>query len=121
MTRRERRNLLASIVLVLGGVGLAAQAQAAPPRVAHEPITDQLITMVEHSAELKQLLIESIESARKQNPDRKMNPAQTLEEYYSFIDWAAKAMPWSVLKELPYSRLYDQIDQSLDYFYFIND
>jgi phosphatidylserine decarboxylase len=87
----------------------------------HEPITQQLITMVEHDAELKAMLLDSIEAARKINPDKLTNPAQSLEEYYLFMDWAAKAMPWSILRDLPYSRLYDQIDQSLDYFYFIND
>ena len=30
-------------------------------------------------------------------------------------------MPWSIVPNLPYSSLYDQIDQSLDYFYFVND
>ncbi len=87
----------------------------------HEPITQQMITMVEHNAELKEMLEESIEKAKKINPDEVMNPAQTLEEYYDFIDWATKAMPWSILPNLPYPKLYEQIDQSLDYFYFIND
>jgi phosphatidylserine decarboxylase len=87
----------------------------------HEPITEQLITMVEHNPGLQNMLVRSIEKAKKINPDRITNPAQTLEEYYDFIDWAAKAMPWSILPNVPYSKLYDQIDQSLDYFYFIND
>jgi len=87
----------------------------------HEPITQQLITLVEHNTEIKRLLIKSIEIAKKINPDKITNPAQTLEEYYVFVDWAAKAMPWSILPNPPYSKLYDQIDQSLDYFYFIND
>lgn len=87
----------------------------------HAPITQQLITMVEHNSEIKSMLIDSIEKARKINPDKVTNPAQTLEEYYLFVDWAAQAMPWSILPDLPYSTLYDQIDQSLDYFYFIND
>ena len=30
-------------------------------------------------------------------------------------------MPWSILPNSPYSSLYDQIDQSLDFFYFVND
>lgn len=77
--------------------------------------------MVEHNAGMKKMLVESIEKAKRINPDPATNPAQTLEEYYDFMDWAAKAMPWSILRNLPYSRLYDQIDQSLDYFYFIND
>lgn len=90
-------------------------------RTNHEPITQQLITMVDHNVEIKDMLIRAIEMARIFNPDKLTNPAQTLEEYYSFVDWAAKAMPWSIVKNLPYSKLYDQIDQSLDYFYFIND
>ena len=92
-----------------------------PAQVTHEPSTQQLITMMDHDAALKKMLVDSIESARKLNPDRVMNPAQSLEEYYAFIDWATKAMPWSILRNIPYSSLYDQIDQSLDYFYYIND
>ena len=87
----------------------------------HEPTTQQLMTLIEHHAEIKKMLVESIETAKRINPDKTTNPAQTLEEYYDFMDWAAKAMPWSILRNLPYSKLYDQIDQSLDYFYFIND
>lgn len=92
-----------------------------PEQTQHAPTTQQLITMVEHNSEIKRMLINSIEKAKKINADRFTNPAQSLEEYYIFIDWAAKALPWSILPDLPYSKLYDQIDQSLDYFYFIND
>lgn len=91
------------------------------PAIKHEPVTEQLVTMVEHNAEIKSMLIHSIEQANKINPDRVTNPVKTLEEYYAFMDWAAKAMPWSIIPNLPYSSLYDQIDQSLDYFYFVND
>ncbi len=66
-------------------------------QIKHAPITQQLITMVEHNSELKKMLIESIEIAQKINPDKLTNPAQTLEEYYIFMDWAAKALPWSIL------------------------
>ena len=87
----------------------------------HSLITQHLMTMVEHNSGLKRMLIDSIEQAKQINPDKITNPAQTLEEYYAFIDWAAKALPWSILPNSQYSKLYDQIDQSLDYFYFIND
>lgn len=120
-TNRNLVRLLSLIALCLflslnacGGDTQAAQAR-------HEPITEQLIAMVEHNADLKRMLVDSIEKAKTINPDRVTNPAQTLEEYYAFIDWAAKAMPWSILPTPTYSSLYDQIDQSLDYFYFIND
>jgi len=87
----------------------------------HEPITRQLINMVEHNAEIRNMLISSIEKAHKMNPDKVTNPAQTLEEYYDFIDWSAKAMPWSILEAQVYSSLYEQMYQALTYFYFIND
>ncbi len=86
----------------------------------HAPITQDLISMVNHNAQLKALLTESIARAAQINPDRKTNPAQTLAEYYDFIDWASKAMPWNIL-DLSDCRLYEKIDQSLDYFYFLND
>ena len=87
----------------------------------HEPITEQLIVMVEHNPEIKGMLLRSIDMAKKKNPDKITNPAQTLEEYYTFVDWAAKAMPWTILRNTPYSSLYEQTYQALTYFYFIND
>jgi phosphatidylserine decarboxylase precursor len=120
-TKRSSASLLSVVALCIF-LSLNALAQDnKPAQLPHAPITQQLITMVEHNAELKRMLVNSIEIAKRINPDKVTNPAQTLEEYYVFIDWAAKAMPWSILPDLPYSKLYDHIDQSLDYFYFIND
>jgi phosphatidylserine decarboxylase precursor len=110
------------VITLCSFLSLSALAQDdKSAQATHEPITQQLITMVEHNAEIKRMLIDSIEKAKQINPDKVTNPAQTLEEYYVFINWAAKALPWSILPNLPYSKLYDQIDQSMDYFYFIND
>ena len=81
---------------VEAGKGRLAEAK-------HEPITEQLIVMVEHTPELKRMLLHSIERARTTNPDKRTNPAQTIEEYYAFVDWAAKAMPWNILRNTPYS------------------
>lgn len=83
--------------------------------------TLKLIKIVENNPNIKSLLISSIEKAKKINPDKNTNPAQTLDEYYEFITWAEKSMPWSFLPDVEYSGLYDKIDQSLNYFYFIND
>lgn len=122
MKTKKRLAGLFSIISLCLCLCLNAFAQANDSiQEKHEPITLQLITMMDHNAQLKTLLVDSIESAKKINPDRLTNPAQSLEEYYAFIDWAIKAMPWSILQNLPYSSLYDQIDQSLDYFYYIND
>jgi phosphatidylserine decarboxylase len=92
-----------------------------PSKPGHEEITQQLIAVVDGSPEVKYLLVKSIEKAKKVNPDAATNPARTLEEYYDFIDWAVKALPWTLLPKLPCSMLYDRMDQGLAYFYFIND
>jgi len=119
--RRVSLSVLAAALLLLSSWGAVARAQQADDS-KHEPITTELITLVDHDAGLKAMLVESIAKAKTQNDDRKTNPAQNLEEYYRFIDWAAKALPWTILAEPPpRSKLFEQIDQSLDYFYFVND
>lgn len=89
----------------------------------HALPTQQLMTMVNHTPELKKLLEKSIAQAAQINPDKTTNPAQTLDEYYEYIDWASFALPWDILPNQNEEELslYDRIDQSLDYFYFIND
>ena len=89
----------------------------------HERITQELISMMNHHHALKMMMKKSIARAKEINPDRLTNPVQTLDEYYDYIDYASKAMPWAILPNVAdsYPGLYDQIDQSLDYFYFLND
>jgi hypothetical protein len=55
------------------------------------------------------------------NPDRETNPAQTLSEYYDFVEWAAHAMPWTVINQPEGMDIFTRIEQSLNYFFFIND
>ena len=88
----------------------------------HETITQMLISMVNHDPKLKAMLVKSIAMAKEINPDKHTNPAQSLEEYYDYIDWAYKSLPWSILPgaDKTYTNLYDRIDQSINYFYFIN-
>jgi phosphatidylserine decarboxylase len=83
--------------------------------------TLELIDIVENNPNIKSLLISSINKAKEINPNKNSNPAQTLEEYYEFITLAEKSMPWSFLSNTKYSELYNKIDQSLCYFYFVND
>jgi phosphatidylserine decarboxylase len=84
----------------------------------HQPATLELIALADKDPQFKALLTESIALARQKNPDEKTNPAQTLEEFYDFIDWSSICMPSNILKDQPYPLLYEKIDQSLDYFYF---
>ena len=88
----------------------------------HAAPTEQLISIVEHDPELKAMLEKSIAMCAEINPDRTTNPAQTLDEYYDYLDWAATALPWQIAPWTDqYSTLYDRIDQSLNYFYWLVD
>ena len=90
--------------------------------LTHAPYTKTLIDLVEHNSDLKSMLEKSIQKAAAINPNKESNPAQSLEEYYDFLDWAATAMPFNILPSADtYPKLYESIDQSLDYFYFLVD
>ncbi|OUS01006.1 phosphatidylserine decarboxylase [Flavobacteriales bacterium 33_180_T64] len=83
--------------------------------------TLELIDIVNSNPEIKSMLLASIEKAKQINPDIKTNPAQNLEDYYEFVSWSENAMPWQFLEVDYANTLYDKIDQSLCYFFFIND
>ena len=86
---------------------------------AHEPITWDLIQLVEHDPELKALLEQSIAQATTINPNPQTNPVDSLESYYEFIDWSIRAMPCEISPTDEYVSLYDRIDQSMGCFYFV--
>ncbi|WP_346354101.1 phosphatidylserine decarboxylase [Azotosporobacter soli] len=109
---------------VLNGAFFSGSSTVAAAELSrqHAPDTEMLMTIVEHNADVKRMLLQSIDQAKQINPDRETNPAQSLEEYYAYIDWATTAMPFNILPAAErYPKLYESIDQSLDYFYFIND
>ena len=87
------------------------------------PMTQELAGLVKTDPQLKRLLEKSIAAASAVNPDPQTNPAQTLEQYFEYLNWAETAMPWAILPNVSknHPKLYEQIDQSLNYFYFIND
>ena len=117
--------IMLTFMLVFSACGGQSPSAASPDSsaeaAAHEPITQELIDILDENPDVKDMLEESIDMAKEINPDKKTNPAQTLEEYYDYVDWAAKAMPWNISKNVDSDSLYTKIDQSLNYFYFIND
>lgn len=84
----------------------------------HETSTLQFIDLLK-DPELKSLVEETIELSAKQNPDKATNPAQSLEELYDFLDWSVKCMPWNALNDGDYDSLYLDINQSINYFWFL--
>lgn len=108
------------ILLLVAGL-TSCQEENAETGKAHGPACKELIRIVESDRQIKALLEKSIVQAKEQNPDKLTNPAQTLEEYYDFIDWATTAMPWGVISQPEGTDLFTRIDQSLNYLFFIND
>ncbi len=82
--------------------------------------TQQLISLVESDTRLKSLLTEAIEKGILINPDKSTNPAQSLEEYYDFIDYSQTAMPWDVIFCPGQPSIFGRMYQALCYCYFIN-
>lgn len=82
-------------------------------------ITKDFIAIMDSDPELKALMEKSIEKGVAVNPDRKTNPVQSLDEFYDYLDWCAVCMPWEMIDvSETYPSIYDQIDQSLIYFYY---
>ena len=95
------------------------------PEPSHSEATKALIKICNENAEVKSLLQHAIAQAAKINPDRSYNPAQSLDEFYDFIDWNVRQLPWDVMiHQAPnaYGRsLYGRTDQGIGYFWFIVD
>ncbi len=71
--------------------------------------------------ELMALMEKSIAKAHEINPDPDTNPVDSVEKLYDFIDWNVKGLPWNLLSDAEYPTLYNHIDQSIDYFWFLMD
>lgn len=109
------------LLLVLFIVVLAACRDNSKKNTKYGQATKELIALVEDNAEVKSMLIASIEKAHQINPDRNTNPAHNLEQYYEFVTWSETAMPWALLAKEEYPEIFDNIFQSLCAFYFIID
>ena len=64
--------------------------------MAHAPMTEHLIEMLDADQEIALMLEESIALAAKANPDPVTNPAQTVDGFLSYLDHAATALPWNI-------------------------
>ena len=85
------------------------------------PKTKELIQIVASNPNIKSLLIKSIHKGHDINPDTATNPVQNLDDFYKFISWAETAMPWDLIRHTEHATLYNRMDQSLAYLFFITD
>ena len=118
--------ILLSIVLAVG-IGTLVPEPAVQPSallVQGEVRSESALAMkamLENDPQLMALMEKSIAKANEINPDSDTCPVSSVEEFCSFIDWAVTCMPWNVLQDAKYPTLYNHIDQSIDYIWFLLD
>jgi len=108
-------------VVALGLLLCTSSTAADMPATLDGPATLELKHLVATNPELKRLLIASIERAKQVNPDRLTNPAQTLDQFFEFIAWTERGIPSKLISARPDATLYQRMDQSLCYLFFIVD
>lgn len=84
----------------------------------HEPVTLEFISFMKDD-ELRKLMEKAISLSCSQNSNRSTNPVSNLEELYDYFDWACKSLPWNALKEANFPSLYSNINQSINFFWFL--
>lgn len=94
-----------------------------PESKEHTAATLELMKICDENAEVRQLLEHAIRQAAAINPDRKYNPAQTLDEFFDFIDWNVRSLPWDVMSGVTADKasIYSRTDQGVGYFWFVVD
>ena len=118
----KRRIISLLFVLALAMSALACLAEAAPvPDLPRSQAALSMMAYLEADPELMALMEKTIAKAHEINPDPNTNPVDNVDELYDFIDWAVTCMPWNVLTDVEYPTLYNHIDQSIDYIWFLLD
>lgn len=126
----KRFNIFWILVLcLLGSCGFVACTDddeiVVPVEDRHTEATRALMNICATNSEVKGLLEHAIAQAASINPDRAYNPAQTLDEFYDFVDWNVRQLPWDVMPTMAPgeygSSLYGRTDQGIGYFWFIVD
>lgn len=125
---KKSLSLIAGLLLLVGVLMVSCTDEdpvVPEPEREHTEATNALIRICNENAEVKALLEHAIRQAASINPDRRYNPAQTLTEFYDFVDWNVRQLPWDVMihpAPNDYGRsLYGRTDQGIGYFWFIVD
>ena len=117
----KRQYLCWMALLTLGLLLCTSSIAADTPASQDGPATLELKRLVATHPELKHLLIASIERAKQVNPDPLTNPVQTLDQFFEFIAWTERAIPSKLISAKQGATLYQRMDQSLCYLFFIVD
>jgi len=125
---KTKRWMLAAILAICGVTMFTSCSDddtPIAPEQEHTEAVSELIRLMDGHPDVKALLEKSIAKAASVNPDRRYNPAQTLTEFYDFVDWNMRQLPWDVMIQQAPSEygqsLYGRTDQGVGYFWFLVD
>ncbi len=121
MIKMTKMILMMTMILsfALGAAAPALSADSTQLQRSQASVAMQ--QMLEADPGLMALMEKSLSKAAEVNPDCETNPVQSVEELYDYLDWAVTCMPWSLIDNGKYPKLYDSIDQSVDYIWFLLD
>lgn len=117
----SKLTIFASMLMLVAVLASCNTTKVEKPVSERAQITRDMMNILDADPVLKDMMKKSIAQAAAINPDKNTNPAQDLDSFYDFLDWAATCMPWNVLNEKQYPTLYTKIDQSVDYIWFLFD
>ena len=115
------KKIFTGILFVALSLFISACGNSSLNKDGYSELTKSFICMMDEDPGLKAMMVESIEKAKAINPDPETNPGQTLEQYYDFIEWSGSCLPWEVIKQPAGRTLFNKLDQSLCYAYFVFD
>src|SRR5689334_1028249 len=110
-----------SFAVTLSALLISCRNATTSPQNNYGPKTKELIQIVANNPKIKSLLTEAINRAHEINPDTATNPVRNIDDFYQFISWTETAMPWDLIRHTEHATLYNRIDQSLCYLFFITD
>ena len=118
--------LITTVLVLLLYSGCTVDDNPVPqPQPEHTKAVKELINICNNNSEVRSLLEHAISQAAEINPDRRYNPAQTLDEFYTFVDHNIRCLPWDVMlnpSPTEYGQsLYGRVDQGIGYFWFVVD
>ena len=94
---RQRYYLIVLFVTLLYTACTVDDTPAPQPQPEHTKAVKELIEICNTNSEVRGLLQHAISQAAEINPDRRYNPAQTLDEFYAFVDRNVRCLPWDVM------------------------
>ena len=91
------------------------------PKKDYCETVQHLVDALDDNPQVKSLVEKSIAAAKQINPDRITNPAQSLAEFYDFLDWFLTRMPWDFFPKDLFTGFAEKTDQSILYPYWLID